>query len=225
MQNMAYINYLLLDAARMAGGINKAKELNSQHASLFSGRSEKDLADVAPYIFSYHPESDFANWYMKEGWGKGWGIMVRSLAPVEDLHAHCRRFLLSKDENKQEIYFRFYDPRVLSIFLPTCSSEQLRDFFGPIDYFMIEDEDPNFGQMIWLEDYELRTKRIDRGELVSRMQQELTPDNRTSPLPPRKPSGTNKGSTDKLSQPSEREKTAHPDEEDNNSKWNKFFFE
>jgi hypothetical protein len=34
--------------------------------------------------------------------------------------------------------FRFYDPRVLRRFLPLCTSDELRRFFGPIESFLIE---------------------------------------------------------------------------------------
>jgi len=105
---------------------------------------------------------------MDEGWGQGWGIMVRSGCTVEELRAHCRKFLVKENETGQEIYFRYYDPRVLSIFLPTCSTEQLKDFFGPIDYILIEDVDPNYAQLIWLENYKLYMKAIGKEELLKR---------------------------------------------------------
>ena len=39
------------------------------------------------------------------------------------------------------MYFRFYDPRVLRIYLPTCTLEESRVFFGPIDGFLVESAD------------------------------------------------------------------------------------
>lgn len=35
--------------------------------------------------------------------------------------------------------FRYYDPRVLRVFLPTCNKEELTNFFGPIQAFVLED--------------------------------------------------------------------------------------
>ena len=37
--------------------------------------------------------------------------------------------------------FRYYDPRVLRKFLPTCTPEQIAAFFGPADSVLIENED------------------------------------------------------------------------------------
>ena len=38
------------------------------------------------------------------------------------------------------LYFRYYDPRVLRIFLPTCSAAQLKQMFGPVDAFLAESD-------------------------------------------------------------------------------------
>src|SRR5919206_403386 len=38
------------------------------------------------------------------------------------------------------LYFRYYDPRVLNVFLPTCSGAQLKEMFGPVDAFVAESE-------------------------------------------------------------------------------------
>jgi len=43
-----------------------------------------------------------------------------------------------QDAKGKDMYFRFYDPRVLRVFLPTCTPEELSDFFGPIAGFLIE---------------------------------------------------------------------------------------
>jgi hypothetical protein len=232
---MAYINYLLLDASRMKTALSEAKALNSNFRSLFKGRSEIDLEFVAPYIFSYVRGSEFSDWYMKNGWGKGWGIMLRSPASMDELHEHCRKFLLVEDEDKQELYFRFYDPRILSIFLPTCSSEQLKHFFGPIDYFMIENKDGDNGQMMWLESYELRKKKIDRDELERRLQSDLNFDSSNKDAAQIQNTKASliigkdqKQEIDRIEPDIITTETSHSPEmnkADNNSKWNKFFFE
>jgi len=44
-------------------------------------------------------------------------------------------------ENKK-VLFRFYDPRVLRVFLPTCTSKEVLEFFGPITRYVLEGEEP-----------------------------------------------------------------------------------
>jgi hypothetical protein len=41
---------------------------------------------------------------------------------------------------ENRMYFRFYDPRVLQAFLPTCTAEQLNGFFGPISRFFFQSD-------------------------------------------------------------------------------------
>jgi len=79
---------------------------------------------------------------MEHGWGNSWGIPFRSTYEMPDLHKHFRKFLKVDTEDGQQMYFRFYDPRVLRIFLPNSEAGQVREFFGPVEYFIAEDEDP-----------------------------------------------------------------------------------
>ena len=51
------------------------------------------------------------------------------------------------DAKGKDMYFRLYDPRVLRVFLPTCTPDELTDFFGPIGTFLIESDKPAHG---WL---------------------------------------------------------------------------
>jgi hypothetical protein len=78
------------------------------------------------------------NWAKR--WGTSAGILLASLTEEDALFAHLRKIFVVEDEEKQEYFFRFYDPRVLRGFLPTCSAEQLDQFFGPIDQLTLEGE-------------------------------------------------------------------------------------
>ena len=45
------------------------------------------------------------------------------------------------DEDGKPLYFRYYDPRVLRAFLPTCNADDLKVLFGPVDDYLLESED------------------------------------------------------------------------------------
>jgi uncharacterized protein DUF4123 len=47
------------------------------------------------------------------------------------------------DPDVNPVYFRYYDPRVLRVFLPTCNTQELAAVFGPVKSFVLEDDDPN----------------------------------------------------------------------------------
>lgn len=137
-------NYCLLDAARMDEAMLQAKDLNDEHHCLYEGDSEQFLNSVAPFLFSFNPGEEFSRWLIEEGKGQSWGILFESKAEPLQIYRHLRKFLIIKNEDEKELYFRFYDPRVLRVFLPTCNDEQLYSFFGPIETFITEDENQAF---------------------------------------------------------------------------------
>ena len=156
---MPLFNYLLFDAAKAEQNLYRAMEMNANHASLYKGRAEEDLSGVAPYLFSVKPDSEFAAWYMAEGWGESWGVPLFANAAFEDVYKHFRKFLMVKTEDGEQLYFRFYDPRVLRIFLPTCDTEQLKDMFGPIRHYITEtEENKNSYTQFWIENSTLLSK-------------------------------------------------------------------
>lgn len=137
--------FILLDAARMHGEIYRAQQLNPEHTCLYEGDSARFLSAVAPWLFKLEPGSDFARWLSEHGSGQSWGVVLRCGEDPVKLYKHLRNFLIVQGEDGREMYFRYYDPRVLRAFLPTCEPEQLRALFGPIQVFVAEDAD---GQVV-----------------------------------------------------------------------------
>jgi hypothetical protein len=158
--------FILLDAARMEAEIDSARSMNPNFDSLYRGQSEEALASVAPYIFQAEREGEFERWYFDTGWGDAWGILVFAEEDMKTLHKHFRKFLMVQTEDGEELYFRFYDPRVLRIFLPTCDKGQLQEFFGPVNAYICEDEDPAFGLVFTLQDGRLVKDRISKEQAM-----------------------------------------------------------
>jgi hypothetical protein len=159
---------MIYDSARMEAEIINAKDLNNKFCSLFLGfKQEKSLSGVAPYIFQINTGDTIDEWYFEKGWGDSWGVILFSGENLKYLAKHFRNFLIVKTEEGEELYFRFYDPRVLRIFLPTCDQQQLKEFFGPVDYFICEDEDPMFGLVFDLDHGKLNTIRISSEQVIS----------------------------------------------------------
>lgn len=133
-------NYILLDSAKMDSDLAIARELNPEHTCLYEGESERSLGVVAPWLFAFEDNTPFAAWISENAPSNNWGVFFRSEEEPIKLYKHLRKFLIVSTEDGRELYFRFYDPRVLRVFLPTCDRDQLREFFGPIDAFIAEDE-------------------------------------------------------------------------------------
>lgn len=123
----------------MHGEIFRARELNPEHTCLYEGDSERFLSAVAPWLFNLEHGSAFAQWVAENGSTQSWGVLLRCAEDSVQLYKHLRNFLIVESEDGHEMYFRYYDPRVLRVFLPTCEREQLHAFFGPIEAFVAED--------------------------------------------------------------------------------------
>ncbi len=134
--------FALLDAARDPLVLARVLSCQEEYQSLYEGPKGEQLAASAPYLVSLPRQSSFLAGLVREGWGKSWGVYLTCKASFKEVRKHFRHFLLVKTEEGKELYFRFYDPRVLRIFLPTCTPQEAAAFFGPIQCFLLEDEGP-----------------------------------------------------------------------------------
>ncbi|MBC8152127.1 MAG: DUF4123 domain-containing protein [Bacteroidetes bacterium] len=134
------MHYALLDIPQLGHDLAIAQALNANHISLYRGPEDPQMAEMAPMLFWYEPGGAFAEW-LDQHWGEARGISLITTASPEEIRKHLRRFLRIKTDDGRQLYFRFYDPRVLRVFLPTCDASQLLEFFGPVDQFYVEDLD------------------------------------------------------------------------------------
>jgi len=135
--------FCLLDAARNDKILSLLRASNAKYMSLYQGESQRQMAHVAPYLIEFQKDGIFLERLLRNGWGKRWCSFFRSRAGFGGLRKHFRKFLFVKDERGETVYFRFYDPSILRTFLPACNSEELKDFFGYIEWFFTESENPS----------------------------------------------------------------------------------
>ena len=131
--------YAVLDGARDSRGRSEARRPGAECESLFAGELGEMLGGVAPYIVGLRAQSSFRRWWFEQ-WGNSVGILIEAPVRLGELRQHLRTLLIVRDEQRQKFYFRFYDPRVLREFLPKCTVEEVRRFFGPITAVYCEDE-------------------------------------------------------------------------------------
>ena len=96
---------------------------------------------MAPYLVRLEPDAPFTDWVLARGWGHHWGIFVHARVGLKTLRSHLRRFLKVKDADGKQLIFRYYDPRVLRVYLPTCNADELEVLFGPVHRYHVEVED------------------------------------------------------------------------------------
>lgn len=142
-ENSRYSLYAIVDAARDDRLYSAIVSSDCEHICLFRGATPDDLATVAPYLFKLSKEAHFTRWLISHGWTNSWSIFLRSTASLKQLRNHFRKFLMIYGEGGKPLYFRYYDPRVFRVFLPTCDEKQLEIIYGPVNRYFIEGEKSN----------------------------------------------------------------------------------
>lgn len=134
-------SYALLDAARDEQIYPSLLTADCNWASLYRGDAAARMAEVAPYLVELDRDSLFTRWLLRHGWGKSWGIFMNAIAGLEVLRGHFRKFVMVQLPDGRSVYFRFYDPRVLRAYLPTCTDEEIKAIFGPVERYSMENDD------------------------------------------------------------------------------------
>jgi hypothetical protein len=132
--------YAVLDGASIPNLLSLLSEHRLPNVCLLAGELDPELAQAAPYLAQLDAQSPFAQLFLTQGLGKHWGILAVSTADLRTLRMHFRKFLSVWDPDGKPLFFRYYDPRVLCIFLPTCNSGELRTLFGPVTAYYAEAE-------------------------------------------------------------------------------------
>ena len=132
--------YAILDSARDVKIVALLMQSKEEHQSLYEGVQGANLSQIAPYLVRLGKDSLLLGSLVLEGWGKGWGVYLTCTSEFPDVRRHLRRFLEERLPDGKQVYFRFYDPRVLQVYLQTCTPEEANHFFGPIKGYLMEGE-------------------------------------------------------------------------------------
>ena len=129
--------YAILDGARDPRIVPRIRASGVAARCLFDGELHPSLAAAAPYLVALEPDAPFSAALIADGWDTAWGVWLTSTASLAALHHHFRRFLRVLDADGRPLMFRYYDPRVLAVYLPTCSAAELEFVFGPVQDYLL----------------------------------------------------------------------------------------
>jgi pSer/pThr/pTyr-binding forkhead associated (FHA) protein len=129
----------ILDAARRDRIVPMLRRAIDPHDCLYDGIARIVMEDCAPYVVRFDPSSPLLLRLLDAGWGDAWGVFGSSTAKLSELRAHFRRLVVvCREADGLPMYFRFYDPRVLRVFLPVATPRQRPAVFGPVERFVVE---------------------------------------------------------------------------------------
>lgn len=155
----AYRVWAVLDGARDNRVYSAVVACYTDNCCLYSGDLPSELKLAAPYLVSLDPEDRTTQYILKRAWGNNWGIFLRSTSNMETLRRHLKKLLVVKDHKGRRLLFRYYDPRVLRVYLPTCWPAELETVFGPVKAYLVEGAES--GTVIQY--------RLDDGRLVEKV--------------------------------------------------------
>jgi hypothetical protein len=135
--------YVILDAARAGRVLRVLEGTRVERVVLYEGPIDPRIAAVAPWLVLLPRSSGDTRRVVEAAWGNAWGVFLSTRTEMDSLRRHLRRFLSVLTERRKKLLFRYYDPRVLRPYLPSCTESELQTFLGPIDQYVIEGEEPD----------------------------------------------------------------------------------
>ncbi len=148
--------YAILDGARdkRIEAFHRQGQLKS--SCLYEGELSYSMAIAAPYIMRLEKGHPQTNQIIQQGWGNSWGIFAISWPPATliKVRHNCRKIARVKGPDGKNLIFRYYDPRVLRAYLPTCTIEEANSVFGHVTDFLMEGDNS---------DTVLRFRRTENG--------------------------------------------------------------
>jgi hypothetical protein len=135
--------WMIVDAARDRRIFPMLRELHLEYYCLYAGPLPASLQLTAPYLVQLDYGDQSTRSLLRHAWGDSWGVFLKCDTHTNALQRHLREFLVVRDPGGNRLVFRYYDPRVLRVYLPTCTPDELRIVFGPIQRFWMEDKEPD----------------------------------------------------------------------------------
>lgn len=135
--------YCVIDGAGVKGLPKRLYDLAPLHDCLFRGELTPDMVHVAPYVALMMRGDEFSKWVIESTVGQNCSIFINTRYSITEMRNHLRALTAVHTEDGRPLVFRYYDPRVFRKFLPACDNGQVETFFGKIDRFIVEAEDPD----------------------------------------------------------------------------------
>jgi hypothetical protein len=160
--------WVVLDGARDERIYAAVDGCFQEKCCLYAGDLPWQLQMTAPYLVQLDRQDRFTDYLLNNGWGNGWGIFFRSETSMKNVRRHLRGLIRVRDQRGRRLIFRYWDPRVLRAYLPTCFPEELATVFGPVESFILEGEEEDTVTRFTLEGRKLLEQTDELGEAGAR---------------------------------------------------------
>lgn len=150
---LEYNTFVIIDAAKDESIPYYLDGLEAEYACLLNNDESKRLRSVAPYLVRLESDTDVTEWYLTKLYGKGVGFAFQTRQSLETMRVHWKNQFRSKiPESNEKGFFRFYDPNVLSAYLPILDEKDdgaLSRFTNHCESFLVESSNKIYLQRFW----------------------------------------------------------------------------
>lgn len=122
--NSEFSVYSVIDGASLPELLAKLEEYEPEHTCLFRGELPFDVAEAAPHLVKLEADSAFTKWLLERSLALPCCIYAHSTQDFLVMRQHFRSLLDAEMPDGEIVHFRYYDPRVLPVYLPTCAEEE-----------------------------------------------------------------------------------------------------
>jgi|GEM_PF-467587 len=132
--------FAILDGARDKKIEALVRKGALKSSCLYEGKLSYAMAIVAPYIVELERGHAQTHAILSQGWGNSWGVFAVTYPPTSMLSVrrNCRKIAKVKSPEGKTLIFRYYDPRVLRVYLPNSNRQEAQKVFGPTTAFIVE---------------------------------------------------------------------------------------
>lgn len=134
--------YAVLDGARDTQIAPLVSNSQRPHDCLYYPPLSDALYAAAPHIVELNAQAAFTQQLLQRAWGNSWGIFLvtDSFINLATVRHTCRKLNIVLGAKGERLLFRYYDPRVMRNYLPTCTHDEVNTVFGPIKAMVMEGE-------------------------------------------------------------------------------------
>jgi hypothetical protein len=99
------------------------------------------LGRAAPYLMPVEHAEKLMEAWRRDGLGQSWGIFLRAGGEQARVLQRLRTFNQAQLPDGRVVVFRWWDPRVFRVYLPTCNADDLTLWFAAVDEYICENAD------------------------------------------------------------------------------------
>lgn len=125
--------FALLDASQSPDIPIFLEGFSDPARGLFDGAAYDDMAEVAPWLVELTRYSNAWDWFVEEGYGRNWGILIHSRLELPRLKTHLKKFLKIEDEDGERYFFKYYRPEHFNRYAPGFDDAQRASFWRGIE--------------------------------------------------------------------------------------------